>query len=102
MEPFKAWDLWKDGRCVELMDPTLTDSCPLNELMLCIQVGLLCVQEKAEDRSTMSDIVLMLSSGVTLPTPKQPAFSTLLNVDLPTGMQKASQNFVTFSSMEAR
>ncbi|KAF3953443.1 hypothetical protein CMV_021115 [Castanea mollissima] len=22
-----AWDLWKDGRCVELMDPTLTDSC---------------------------------------------------------------------------
>ena len=64
MEPFKAWDLWKDERCVELMeDPTLTDSCPLNELMLCIQVGLLCVQEKAEDRSTMSDIVLMLSSG---------------------------------------
>ncbi|KAM3761909.1 hypothetical protein ACB098_01G303600 [Castanea mollissima] len=97
-----AWDLWKDGRCVELMDPTLTDSCPLNELMLCIQVGLLCVQEKAEDRPTMSDIVLMLSNGVTLPTPKQPAFSTLLNVDLPTGMQKASQNFVTFSSMEAR
>ena len=80
---FKAWDVWKDGRCIELMDSTLTDSCPLNELMVCIQVGLLCVQEKAEDRPTMSDIVLMLNNeGVTLPTPKQPAFSTFLNVDL--------------------
>ncbi len=85
------------------MDSTLTDSCPLNELMVCIQVGLLCVQEKAEDRPTMSDIVLMLSNeGVTLPTPKQPAFSTLLNVDLLTEREKLSQNLVTLSAIEAR
>uniref|UniRef100_A0A2N9IAJ3 Receptor-like serine/threonine-protein kinase n=1 Tax=Fagus sylvatica TaxID=28930 RepID=A0A2N9IAJ3_FAGSY len=98
-----AWDVWKDGRCIELMDSTMTDSCPLNELMVCIQVGLLCVQEKAEDRPTMSDIVLMLNNeGVTLPTPKQPAFSTLLNVDLLTEGQNLSQNLVTLSAIEAR
>uniref|UniRef100_A0A803Q680 S-locus receptor kinase C-terminal domain-containing protein n=1 Tax=Cannabis sativa TaxID=3483 RepID=A0A803Q680_CANSA len=46
-----------------------------SEVMRCIQVGLLCVQERAEDRPTMSTVVLMLSSETaTMPQPKNPGF----------------------------
>lgn len=44
--------------------------------MRCIQIGLLCVQEQAEDRPTMSKVMLMLSSDtIQLPQPKYPGFS---------------------------
>ena len=43
----------------------------------CIHVAFLCVQEKAIDRPTMSNVVFMLRNETTvpLPTPKRPAFS---------------------------
>ncbi|MED6180574.1 hypothetical protein PIB30_011335 [Stylosanthes scabra] len=70
-----AWKLWKDGAPLELMDPTLKESCTPNEVMRCIHIGLLCVQEDPADRPTMATIVLMLDSySVTLPVPNQPAF----------------------------
>ena len=37
-------------------------------------MGLLCVQRVPEDRPSMSSVVLMLSSDVALPPPKQPGF----------------------------
>ncbi|GAV72854.1 LOW QUALITY PROTEIN: B_lectin domain-containing protein/Pkinase_Tyr domain-containing protein, partial [Cephalotus follicularis] len=71
-----AWELWSSGQCTELMDSTLAASCSVNEVVQCIQVGLLCVQDKAEDRPTTSNLVSMLSNeGALLPAPKQPAFS---------------------------
>ncbi|XP_059638023.1 cysteine-rich receptor-like protein kinase 10 [Cornus florida] len=77
-----GYDLGKEGRCLELMDPTLADSDLVDELMECIQVALLCIQESAKDRPTMSGVVSMLSSERTsLPMPKQLAFSTHLNCD---------------------
>ncbi|KAK1276292.1 Receptor-like serine/threonine-protein kinase SD1-6 [Acorus gramineus] len=58
------------------MDPLLGDAFPSNEALKCIQIGLLCVQERAVDRSTMSDVVALFGSDTTsLPVPKQPAFS---------------------------
>ncbi|KAF7840696.1 cysteine-rich receptor-like protein kinase 10 [Senna tora] len=70
-----AWKLWKDGEPLELLDPTLRESYTPNEVMRCIHIGLLCVQEDPEERPTMASIVLMLDSySVTLPTPTQPAF----------------------------
>lgn len=57
------------------MDPTLKDSHTPNEVIRCIHIGLLCVQEDPADRPTMATIVLMLDSyTVTLPVPNQPAF----------------------------
>jgi len=39
-------------------------------------VALMCVQEKTIDRLIMADVVAILSSdGITLPEPKQPAYS---------------------------
>ena len=54
----KAWDLWKDGQSMELMDT----SGLMSELTLCVQVGLLCIQESAEEWLTMSDVVSILSN----------------------------------------
>ena len=58
------------------MDPLLGKSCSPVEVMKCLHIGLLCVQEDAADRPTMSTVVLMLGSDtMTLPRPTQPAFS---------------------------
>ncbi|KAM1766229.1 hypothetical protein PS1_005102 [Malus domestica] len=69
-----AWKCWREGIAPNLIDPTLTNGSR-NEIMRCIHIGLLCVQENIDDRPTMNSIVLMLnSSSVTLPVPSQPAF----------------------------
>ncbi|KAJ4703238.1 Cysteine rich receptor like kinase [Melia azedarach] len=70
-----AWKNWRDGTPMELLDSTLTDSYSRNEVIQCIHIGLLCVQEDLAKRPTMTTIVLMLNSySVTLPSPQQPAF----------------------------
>ncbi|XP_058779674.1 G-type lectin S-receptor-like serine/threonine-protein kinase CES101 [Vicia villosa] len=70
-----AWELWNDGEYMQLMDPLLSDSFVPDEVKRCIHVGLLCVQQNANDRPTMSDVISMLTNKyehVTLPT--KPAF----------------------------
>ncbi|KAL3528770.1 hypothetical protein ACH5RR_008092 [Cinchona calisaya] len=71
-----AWEMWSEGRALELVDPILEDSShSKNEVMRCIHVGLLCVQDQAKDRPSMSDVVSMLTNdNLHLPAPKQPAF----------------------------
>ena len=45
------------------------------EIMRCIHIGLLCVQENIAHRPTMASVVLMLNSySITLPIPSEPAF----------------------------
>ncbi|KAM1809410.1 hypothetical protein ACFX12_026320 [Malus domestica] len=69
-----AWGLWKQGDCLEIRDPSM-DSCPNDEVSKYVHVGLLCVQEYAADRPTMSEVLSMLTSDIIfLPDPKQPAF----------------------------
>ncbi|KAB2600605.1 G-type lectin S-receptor-like serine/threonine-protein kinase [Pyrus ussuriensis x Pyrus communis] len=69
-----AWSLWKKGDCLEIRDPSM-DSCPEDEVTKYVHVGLLCVQEYAADRPTMSEVLSMLTSDIIfLPDPKQPAF----------------------------
>ncbi|CAL9000716.1 unnamed protein product [Prunus brigantina] len=76
-----AWELWKEGRGLELMDPTLKDSCTEDQLLRCFHVGLLCVEENAADRPSMSDVVSMLTTEtISLPLPTRPAFITIRNV----------------------
>ncbi|XP_058092167.1 cysteine-rich receptor-like protein kinase 44 isoform X4 [Magnolia sinica] len=70
-----AWKHWKTGTVLKLIDPTIGESYSSSEVMRCIHIALLCVQEDVIDRPTMSSIVLMLNSfTVTLATPSQPAF----------------------------
>ncbi|KAK9089557.1 hypothetical protein Scep_028639 [Stephania cephalantha] len=69
-----AWELWKEGRIMELVDPSMGNSFHEQEVVRFIQVGILCVQENAKDRPTMSDVIFMLRNETPIPSLKQPAF----------------------------
>lgn len=87
------------------MDPTLAESSSRDGLVLCIQVGLLCVQDCAEDRPTMSEVVSMLSNegASNFPKPKQPMYSNLMSeVDKALISGIPSENLLTYSSVVAR
>ncbi|KAJ4976760.1 hypothetical protein NE237_001866 [Protea cynaroides] len=72
-----AWKFWNDGKTSELIDPLMRDSCVASEVLRCIHVGLLCVQQQMEIRPTMSSVVFMLGSeSAVLPDPQQPGFFT--------------------------
>ncbi|XP_059661479.1 cysteine-rich receptor-like protein kinase 10 [Cornus florida] len=70
-----AWKYWRDGTLMELMDPTLADSHSRIEVIRCIHIGLLCVQEDFDARPSMVSVDLMLNSySVTLQVPQHPPF----------------------------
>ncbi|XP_019444518.1 PREDICTED: cysteine-rich receptor-like protein kinase 15 [Lupinus angustifolius] len=70
-----AWRLWSVGKGVEFMDPILVKSCPKNQALRWIHIGLLCVQERPKDRPIMSSVIVMLGSAINLPSPSAPPFS---------------------------
>nr|KJB34803.1 hypothetical protein B456_006G084600 [Gossypium raimondii] len=87
-----AWRSWREGTALNLVDPTLGDSSR-NEIMRCIHIALLCVQEKVAARPTMASVVLMLNSfSTTLALPAQPAFvmRSNFNFDMSTSSASAS------------
>ncbi|XP_019229250.1 PREDICTED: cysteine-rich receptor-like protein kinase 10 isoform X2 [Nicotiana attenuata] len=71
-----AWELWREERALELIDATLIESCSRDEVLRCIHVGLLCVQDYAKDRPSMSSVVSMLTneSRQPPPPPERPGF----------------------------
>ncbi|CAN1226139.1 G-type lectin S-receptor-like serine/threonine-protein kinase CES101 [Linum grandiflorum] len=107
-----TWELWKEGMPLQLMDPTLEDSCDKNQILRCINVGLLCIEYNAEDRPTMSGVISLLTSEVIqLPTPKQPAFTAArprsMNIDIgsntgSSNLDSCSTNNVTVTTMSGR
>ena len=67
--------MWKTEQPLEILDPVLRNSYSRNEVLRCIHIALLCVQEDSSQRPAMASIVLMLNSNsVTLPLPEEPAF----------------------------
>ncbi|KAG4394962.1 hypothetical protein AAZX31_20G126200 [Glycine max] len=69
-----AWRSWKEGTAINIVDPSLNNNSR-NEMMRCIHIGLLCVQENLADRPTMATIMLMLDRySLSLPIPAKPAF----------------------------
>ncbi|KAM1319990.1 hypothetical protein FF1_004918 [Malus domestica] len=66
--------MWREELALGIVDPSLDQSYPAHEVSRCIQIGLLCVQESASDRPTMSEVIFMLSNAEAAPSPKQRAF----------------------------
>ncbi|KAJ8549701.1 hypothetical protein K7X08_033408 [Anisodus acutangulus] len=77
-----AWTNWHEGTATNLIDPILRGSSGLaRDIMRCIHIALLCVQENVADRPTMAAVVLMLSSlSLSLPLPSGPAYYTQSNI----------------------
>ncbi|XP_060195880.1 cysteine-rich receptor-like protein kinase 44 isoform X2 [Lycium barbarum] len=71
-----AWSNWRKGTTINFIDPMLRESSGLvRDIMRCIHIALLCVQENVADRPTMAAIVLMLSSlSMSLPVPSGPGY----------------------------
>ncbi|KAG6504567.1 hypothetical protein ZIOFF_036901 [Zingiber officinale] len=73
-----AYKLWKEGRSLEILDDALDHSYPTAEILRCIRLGLLCVQDNCEDRPTLTEVVMMLASEDQLLTPlKQPTITSM-------------------------
>ena len=92
---------------MELLDECLRESCIESEVIRCIHVALLCVQQRADDRPTMSAVVSMLNGEKLLPQPKEPAFYTLIDAPRdPTSLDersiKFSQNEISQTMLQGR
>ncbi|KAK1375046.1 Receptor-like serine/threonine-protein kinase [Heracleum sosnowskyi] len=104
-----AWELWNGGHVSDLKDPTL-EAYGIDvkkQLSRTIHIGLLCVQESADDRPDMSYVISMLGNEtIALPVPKQPAFFTGRSVlDLTSSESKSkdiSVGDMSITVMEAR
>lgn len=108
MNVFKqAWDLWDKGRAIELLDPLITKSCSREQVVRCIHVGMLCVQDVAAHRPNMPAVILMMESeNSSLSMPRQPTFTSMrhnLDTDMWNENQDAaSSNNVTISVILGR
>ncbi|CAI0406958.1 unnamed protein product [Linum tenue] len=69
-----VWERWKEEKALEVVDSSMEGSLNAQEVLKCIQIGLLCVEEDVQDRPNMSMTVLMLNTAMPLPRPKQPGF----------------------------
>ncbi|PKI67030.1 hypothetical protein CRG98_012568 [Punica granatum] len=107
-----AWNNWKKGTAMNLVDPFLKGS-PVGEILNCIHIALLCVQEDVARRPTMATVTLMLSTeSQSLPMPSHPAFltdSSMTNNRAPAQTEwpsarstPASFNELSFSNMYPR
>ncbi|KAE8686263.1 G-type lectin S-receptor-like serine/threonine-protein kinase [Hibiscus syriacus] len=100
-----VWEVWKEDRAMEVVDSALGDSYSADEILNCIQIGLLCVQEHAAHRPIMSTVVSMLSNEATLPSPEQPAFIEKKSHQadgLSSSGGANSENVVSISIIQAR
>ncbi|MED6131486.1 hypothetical protein PIB30_010239 [Stylosanthes scabra] len=103
----EAWKLWKAGNTASLIDPEIASSCNKEDVIRCIHIGLLCVQELARDRPTMTSVISMLNSEtINLPAPKKPAFilrQTMLDMESSlTNDGLGSINNVTVTDIQGR
>ncbi|CAN0838506.1 Cysteine-rich receptor-like protein kinase 10 [Linum grandiflorum] len=55
-----AYELWKEGKGREIMDPSLDDTNSACKLITCLKIALLCVQRKPRDRPRMRQVSSML------------------------------------------
>ncbi|XP_039169846.1 putative receptor-like protein kinase At4g00960 [Eucalyptus grandis] len=70
-----VWNRWSDSRPLEVLDPTIEDSYSRDEVLRCLHMCLLCIQEDPAIRPTMATVVFMLNSNsINLPLPQHPAF----------------------------
>uniref|UniRef100_A0A0E0EWN6 Uncharacterized protein n=1 Tax=Oryza meridionalis TaxID=40149 RepID=A0A0E0EWN6_9ORYZ len=96
-----VWDHWVKGTPLAIVDASLLGDGrgpPESEMLKCIQLGLLCVQENPADRPTMLHILVMLHDvdATSFAAPSKPAF-TFVNGGHTTG---SSSNVAALSLNE--
>ncbi|XBJ04864.1 hypothetical protein VPH35_023737 [Triticum aestivum] len=100
-----AWRLWEDGKATELVHSSVIESCSLDEVLRCIHVGLLCVQDCPNDRPLMASVTFMLENGsALLPAPKQPAYFAIRSLEPGKTRENMenTMNVVSITTLEGR
>ncbi|KAL3740479.1 hypothetical protein ACJRO7_021719 [Eucalyptus globulus] len=99
-----VWNLWKEGKSSDIVDSLMAQPYNSRQVSRSIQIGLLCVQERAAHRPNMMDIVFMLGNEAALASPDKPAFILKGSgniLDLPP-IAGASANEVTITELDGR
>uniref|UniRef100_A0ACD5Y4H4 Uncharacterized protein n=1 Tax=Avena sativa TaxID=4498 RepID=A0ACD5Y4H4_AVESA len=100
-----SWNMWKEEKTEELPDSCIVDTCSPGEVLLCVHVALLCVQENPDDRPLMSSVVFILENGsTTLPAPKRPAYFARQSAEMEqirNAIQTSADSF-TLTEIEGR
>ncbi|KAJ0718665.1 putative protein kinase RLK-Pelle-DLSV family [Helianthus annuus] len=100
-----AWRLYKEGKSLSLIDECLRTSYSACEVLRSVHVGLLCVQQRVEDRPNTQTVVGMLGGEGSLPSPKKPAFyiqESEINSTSALPLLASSVNGVTLSQVDGR
>lgn len=93
---------------MELIDVNMKSTpLPESEMLRCIHVALLCVQQRPDDRPTMSTVLLMLNiQNTMLPQPKEPGFYSARSVgdsdSSSTGKKPVNSTAVTMTLLQGR
>ncbi|KAL2324344.1 hypothetical protein Fmac_023402 [Flemingia macrophylla] len=87
-----VWRHWKNQTPLSILDPNMKENYYEHEVIRCIKIGLLCVQENPNIRPTMADVVSYLSNhSRELSSPQEPAFH-LHGIDEKVVMQQGSSS----------
>ncbi|KAI9105206.1 hypothetical protein K1719_022735 [Acacia pycnantha] len=99
-----VWEMWREEKSLEIVDSILDEAYSIDVVLRCIHIGLLCVQENASYRPSMSEVIFMLGNEVPLPTPRRPAFLFNSNAELSESSTfgDPSVNDVTGTTISAR
>ncbi|WOG89925.1 hypothetical protein DCAR_0209166 [Daucus carota subsp. sativus] len=78
-----VWKNWQEGTASNIIDPAIkNNSASIREMIKCIHIALLCLQENVTNRPTMDSVMLMLNSfSVALAVPLEPAFFISSSID---------------------
>jgi len=100
----QVWRKWKEKTQLSIIDPLLEENYSKNEVIKCIHISLLCVQEKKSIRPTIADVVSYLDGRHTLefPSPQEPAFFLEDKMDTKTSTEHFSVNEMSISTYYPR
>ncbi|XP_075653984.1 G-type lectin S-receptor-like serine/threonine-protein kinase At4g27290 [Castanea sativa] len=97
-----AWKLWEEGRPLELIDTGLKGSVIHSEILRCLHISFLCLQQHHNDRPNMSCVVMMLHGESSLPEPKELGFFVGKKSTSSSKNESSSTNEITVTMLEAR
>ncbi|KAL9258679.1 Cysteine-rich receptor-like protein [Drosera capensis] len=78
----QAWRLWNEGAVLEFVDKEMCENFPCEEVIKCIHIGLLCIQEVPARRPKIGFIIALLNGeAVDIPSPTAPYYLSSSSIE---------------------
>ena len=88
----QVWRNWTNRTPLTILESNMKENYFQTEVIRCIEIGLLCVQENPDVRPTIAEVVSYLNDlTLELPSPEEPAFFSHA-IDPKTVMQHGSSS----------